>query len=97
MSTPYRPSNGTEGEGFIYSFCCQCAHSEHLQPGARDTDPAGCPILDLTFLHDVDDPEYPKQWIQDESGPRCTAFVPEGQPLATPRCTQTEDMFGAPE
>jgi hypothetical protein len=94
MTEKYRPSNGTEGHCFIDAFCCRCARSEHLRPGARDDDPAGCPILDLTFALNVEDPDYPTEWISDESGPRCTAYVPEGQPLATPRCTQTADMFG---
>lgn len=94
MTEKYRPSNGTEGDCFIGEFCCHCARSEHLQPGATERDPAGCPILDLTFQHDIEDPDYPKEWIIDESGARCTAFVPEGEPLATPRCTQTIDMFG---
>lgn len=96
MSAKYRPSNGTEGEGFISHFCCQCARSEHLQPGAGTDTMAGCPILDLTFIHDVEDPEYPAEWVRDAEGARCTAFVPEGEPLATPRCTRTIDMFGEP-
>lgn len=94
MIEKYRPANGTEGEIFISQFCCTCARSEHLQPGAAEDAPAGCPILDLTFIHDVDDPKYPDEWIEDDEGPRCTAYVPEGEPVTTPRCTQTVDMFG---
>lgn len=94
MSEKYRPSNGTEGDFFISRFCWTCARSEHLQPGASDDSPAGCPILDLTYIHDTEDPEYPSEWIEDDEGARCTAYVPEGEPVATPRCTQTGDMFG---
>lgn len=90
----YRPSNGTEGDCFIAVFCCRCARSEHLQADATDTTPAGCPILDLTFRHDVDDPEYPAEWCFDEDGAaQCTAYIPEGEPVPTPRCQLTLDMF----
>lgn len=92
----YRPSNGTEGHAFIEAFCCVCARSEHLQPTATGDSPAGCPILDLTFLHDIDSPDYPAEWIEDDGGPRCTHFVREGEPIPTQRCRQTLDMF-APE
>lgn len=91
---PYRPSNGTEGEGFISHFCCNCARSDHLKEGGEYDGLVGCDILGNTFSYDVDDPEYPPEWVQDESGARCTAYVPEGETLATPRCTQTVDMFG---
>lgn len=95
MSTPipYRPSNGTEGMDFLIDFCCQCARSDHLKPTDHDPAPAGCEILDLTYRHDVDDPEYPREWLQDDTRVWCTAFVPEGQPLAPPRCAKTVDMF----
>jgi len=63
---PYRPSNGTEGEGFIGIWCAACA---------RDVG-HNCSILARTLMHDVDDPEYPKEWVEDNIGPRCTAFVP---------------------
>jgi len=34
-----------------------------------------CEILRNTMAFDVDDPEYPREWIYDESGkPCCTAF-----------------------
>lgn len=82
---PYRPSNGTEGMGFMEAFCFQCERD-------RDED---CQILANTFAYDVTDAEYPAEWVCDESGARCTAFVQEGEPLPTPRCTKTTDMFGA--
>ncbi|HYG06492.1 MAG TPA: hypothetical protein VD865_08765 [Stenotrophomonas sp.] len=95
MREKFRPSNGTEGACFIEAFCCQCARSEHLQPDACADSPAGCLILDLTFLHDIEDAEYPDEWICDEAGPRCTAFVREGEAAPTPRCSRTPDMFAA--
>ena len=80
---PFRPSNGTEGACFVDSWCGQCERGTR-----RD-----CPILGATYAYDVDEPEYPKEWIRDSHGPRCTAFVHLGGPLPTPRCTDTADMF----
>jgi len=34
-------------------------------------------IVSDTFPYDVSDPRYPKEWVQDEQGPRCTAFEAE--------------------
>jgi hypothetical protein len=69
MTRPYRPSNGTEGQDFIDAFCSHCKRD-----ASRD-----CPIVAATFLYAADDPRYPKEWVQDEVGARCTAFerVPE--------------------
>lgn len=93
----WRPSNGTEGDSFIAGYCGTCARSEHNAPDAPDDAPVGCPILDLTFLHDVDDPEYPEEWQDDEGklGPHCTAWVIEGEVAPPLRCTRTADMFAA--
>lgn len=35
-----------------------------------------CDIQARTFMHQVKDPEYPIEWIEDANGPRCTAFAP---------------------
>jgi len=85
MAEKFRPSNGTEGEVFIGHWCCNCQ---------RDVD-EGCPILGATFSFDIDHPDYPKEWVRDETGPKCTAFVELGEPLPTPRCENTIDMFGS--
>ena len=70
MTTPYRPSNGSEGEAFTERFCERCRKANRR-----------CKILGLTMVHDVDDPHYPPQWIRDESGgPTCTAFMPRDAP-----------------
>lgn len=42
----------------------QCKHGEH------------CEIQFNTMLYDIDDPEYPKEWVCDEEGAECTAFEP---------------------
>lgn len=66
MSEPYRPSNGTEGDCFMAQFCNNCV---------RDMNPdSPCRILTDTFIYSIDDPEYPKEWIEDDDGARCTAF-----------------------
>lgn len=59
----YQPSNGTEGDWFEGEWCAQCAKWND-----------GCDIHCLTLFYDVDSPEYPKEWVKDDSGPRCTAF-----------------------
>lgn len=89
---PYRPSNGTEGEMFMNAWCFRCERD-------RDED---CDILARSFAFNVDDPRYPKEWVckwvAADDGfpspiPRCTAFWPLGEPLPTPRCQRTADMF----
>ena len=83
-STAYRPSNGTEGHGFISAWCEICARDKGQN----------CPILAATFAYDVDDPQYPTEWSFDDFGmPQCTAFVHEDDPVPPARCTKTLDMF----
>jgi hypothetical protein len=61
MSKPYRPSNGTEGEWFINSFCDLCWND-------RNED---CPILAASFLGQV------PEWIEEDDGTiqRCTQYT----------------------
>jgi hypothetical protein len=80
----YRPSNGTEGDIFMEAWCSRCQ---------RDAN-GDCPILAATMALDVDDEAYPSEWIVVDNDPMCTAFVAAGEPLPTPRCTRTADMFG---
>lgn len=62
----YRPSNGTEGCGFIECWCDLCEHEQ----GNRQ-----CKILTNTMAYDIKDKEYPKEWIYADNGlPICTAF-----------------------
>lgn len=83
----FRPSNGTEGECFIDSWCGECA---------RDVDD-DCPIVAATFAFDVGDDEYPAEWQYGTDGqPKCTAWVALDDPIPTPRCDQTADMFATP-
>lgn len=80
----YRPSNGTEGEIFMSAFCYQCA---------RHTEDEPCSILGLMLALDIDSESYPPELVKVNGQPLCTAFIPEGEPVPMPRCTQTIDMF----
>lgn len=59
----------------MHRFCDRCVEDRLAR---EDEDYGnGCSILaDVLFLG-FDSPDYPKQWIEDDSGenPRCTAFV----------------------
>lgn len=92
MAEKYRPSNGTEGESFMADFCAKCERDRAHQESGGEAD--GCTIIARTMAYGVDEAEYPVEWIRDETeGPKCTAFVPSGEPLPAPRCTLTPDMF----
>lgn len=86
MTVPYRPSNATEGDCFISTWCLGCA--KHWDGGGQ--------VLARTFAHDINDPEYPAEWVRDLTGtPLCTAFLGEGEQAPPARCRHTIDMFGA--
>lgn len=78
----YRPSNGTEGEGFIECWCDECERDRAYRenPDAAD----GCDILARTLAFDTNDEHYPEEWTYNaEEVPICTAFIPEGDKLPT--------------
>ena len=93
MSKPYRPSNGTEGEGFYAAWCAKCQHERYMRTNPERA--RGCQILVRTMAYDVDDPKYPPEWIVGPDGPECTAFTPETPRKAPVRkpCPLTVDMF----
>jgi hypothetical protein len=65
----FRPANGSHGEWFMEKFCYQCKHDN-----PPDT---MCQIIGNTMAHQIDDPEYPSEWIYDDNGhPTCTKFEP---------------------
>lgn len=77
MTRPYRPANGTEGDCFIEYWCGRCLRDQAYRDGTGDS----CPIVAATLALNIDDPDYPKEWIQNEAfpySPRCTAFVAVG-------------------
>jgi hypothetical protein len=95
----YQPSNGTEGEIFISSWCGECARDKSAREGVDITecdDNEVCRIIGNTFAYRVDDPEYPIEWQYDKDGqPCCTAFVPAGQPIPPEKDEFTGDLFEA--
>lgn len=69
----YQPSNGTEGMFFIEKHCYNCIHGKYEHTQRCEDNP--CEILTNTMLHNVNDKEYPKEWIYNEYGePTCTAW-----------------------
>lgn len=67
----YKPSNGSEGMWFENEYCMNCLNC--------DPDPNGkkqCQILFRAFWYDIDDNEYPVEWVYDENDkPMCTEYV----------------------
>jgi hypothetical protein len=89
MAEPYRPSNGTAGADFEDRWCSHCSRDAAFRANPDSGD--GCPIVAATFAFEIDHPEYPKEWVTNEKGPRCTAFTTDA---ACPvRCAQTADLF----
>ena len=89
MARKYRPSNGTEGEDFQEHWCAHCARDAAFRDNPDSGD--GCPIVAATFVFQIDEPEYPEEWIEDDRGPRCTAFTTD--PTLPSRCDKTADLF----
>ena len=72
---PYRPANGTEGMIFDEHWCDSCTRDAKFRAGGFEVAEDGCKILANTFVFDIDDPEYPTEWVHDADGhPTCTAF-----------------------
>lgn len=66
----YRPANGTEGALFQEAFCQKCRHDTFDGENGES-----CEILMDSMAWDVEDDEYPSQWIIATDGqPTCTAF-----------------------
>lgn len=70
---PYRPSNGSEGEAFENAFCLRC--KKYGDPDGVGT----CDILCAAMSRLEDHPNYPKEWVEDDTdtppwNERCTAF-----------------------
>jgi hypothetical protein len=93
----YRPSNGSEGEMFMNTWCGQCERDHGMLKGLpleECDDNQVCGIIALTHFLAVDDPRYPAEWQYGADGqPCCTAFVPAGEPIPV-KDEHTVDMFG---
>ena len=75
-----------ECDEFVERFCNQCEHDRAF----RETGLNGCDILMDTFIYDVHDDKYPKEWTFKNLTPVCTAFKSVEKPY---RCDKTVDMF----
>jgi hypothetical protein len=76
---PYRPSNGAEGECFMSRWCAGCARDAYPEWGIDENEEPKCEILSDALAG-----FQPSEWIEDERGPRCTAFLDDGEPLFDP-------------
>ena len=89
VSETYTPANGTEGVAFFDCWCRRCARYKAMREGAdfdECDDNELCEIIAAGFRGPV------KEWIEDDSGPRCTAFVPAGNTVPEVD-TLTGDLF----
>lgn len=68
-------------------FCHECTRAN-----LEDESLPPCEILGRALGYNMNDPLYPKEWVQDENGPRCTAFttLPAEEIY---RCPDTADLF----
>lgn len=83
--TPYRPYSGTDGACFYERWCADCKRDEAYRRGDWGD---GCRIAADTFVYDVNDPKYPREWVWQDGAPTCTAFVHMDEP--DPRITDEE-------
>jgi hypothetical protein len=70
---PYRPANGSEGDGFHESYCWQCVHegwSRMYLAGNEDPqDATRCEIMTAGQMG-----EQPAEWIYRNGQGHCTKF-----------------------
>jgi len=64
-SKPYRPSNGTEGMGFVEVWCDRCIKMS-IDPNAKKQ----CSF----FLRSQIDYDHNGKWFEIDGVPTCTAF-----------------------
>jgi hypothetical protein len=66
---PYRPSHSIEWDRFQSAYC-NCCHYD----GDPEQD-KGCKVLARSMVYRITEPEYPKEWQQNEKGePTCTKY-----------------------
>lgn len=65
ITSPYRPSNGSEGDWFMSKWCRRCVKDSAAMP---------CGIIARSMALDIGEKGYPREWVEDGDGPRCTAF-----------------------
>lgn len=94
----YMPCNGSEGEYFHSMWCEECARDKAMngsvhREGREESDDDWCEILGRSF-RETSIPE----WVYGADGqPCCTQFVHKSEPIPTPRCAHTADLFSEQE
>lgn len=87
------PSNGTVGYSFLEHECGNCARDRAMREGEpieECDDDERCEIIGASFRGEA------VEWRKMPGGDvKCIAFVPAGEPIPAPRCSQTADMFEA--
>ena len=85
-------------------WCDKCERDAAYQDDPDADGSLGCPILAKSFMYNIDDPQYPQEWIYEEiiasDGlpvpiPSCTAFVERGKPIPLEPDTMSGDLFDA--
>lgn len=69
MEKKYRPSNSSEGDHFMSKYCNQCLH-DNPDPDQKPK----CDILTASMVFDLEDPEYPKEWVYRKGKGTCLSF-----------------------
>jgi hypothetical protein len=91
----YRPSNGSEGDWFMESFCIKCKHEYYLRTGKDNA--RQCKILDATMMLNIDNPQYPKEWTYDDNdNPICTKFNDTLQKRKSGKHIKEPNLFTSP-
>lgn len=92
----FQPSNHTHGMIFMAAHCDKCAHMPHSMEAKNQ-----CQILGRTFMHQIGDKEYPREWRYVDGKPTCTRFISRedfnaqrrAARKARPRKIADDDMF----
>jgi hypothetical protein len=96
MTKLYRPSNGTEGMMFMAEFCERCERERLWRKDQDKYD--GCQIAANSLVFNIGEDGYPAEWIEDDEGPRCTAFEPERKPQKRIRKPKLDgELFSNPK
>lgn len=66
----YQPSNGTEGSWFMGKYCMNCIHCDPDSNGDKQ-----CNILLRVLCYNINDPEYPEEWVYENNEPKCTSHI----------------------
>jgi hypothetical protein len=83
VGKPYRPSNGTESDIFMGTWCRGCRKN------------SWCRIIDRSMIFDEEDKGYPRALrIGDNGQPECTSFEEPGTEPKKRRRKESFPLFG---